>query len=195
MSPSSRSSPSHVARSAVLVAVLFSVDKVLALARDIVIGRAFGASAQLDAYYAAFELPDGLFTVLAGSAMATTLIPILSARISRDEHEQACLQCILDFEASRESRADHLPDVACVFPHIEDQGNPTMAVFICRVGSQPIESALGKEVSVRFCGVCLARAGGANEDEPIHGVEEFHDGNARSSELVRNLVRAIHLVM
>jgi putative peptidoglycan lipid II flippase len=78
-----------VARSAVLVAVLFSVDKVLALGRDIVIGRAFGASAQLDAYYAAFELPDGLFTILAGSAMATTLIPILSARINRDEHEQA----------------------------------------------------------------------------------------------------------
>jgi putative peptidoglycan lipid II flippase len=84
-----RSSPSHVARSAVLVAAFFSVDKVLALARDIVIGRAFGTSAQLDAYYAAFELPDGLFTILAGSAMATTLIPILSAHISRDEGEQA----------------------------------------------------------------------------------------------------------
>jgi putative peptidoglycan lipid II flippase len=84
-----KSSPSHVARSAVLVAVFFSVDKVLALARDIVISRQFGASAQLDAYYAAFELPDGLFTILAGSAMATTLIPILSAHISRDEHEQA----------------------------------------------------------------------------------------------------------
>ncbi|MGD2178565.1 MAG: murein biosynthesis integral membrane protein MurJ [Anaerolineae bacterium] len=89
MASSSRSSPSYVARSAVLVAVLFTVDKVLALARDIVISRAFGASAQLDAYHAAFELPDGLFTILAGSAMATTLIPILSARISRDEHEQA----------------------------------------------------------------------------------------------------------
>jgi putative peptidoglycan lipid II flippase len=69
--------------------VFFAVDKVLALARDIVIGRAFGASAQLDAYYAAFELPDGLFTILAGSAMATALIPILSAHISLNQHEQA----------------------------------------------------------------------------------------------------------
>jgi len=83
------SSASHVARSAVLVAAFFGVDKVLALARDIVISRAFGTSAQLDAYYAAFELPDGLFTILAGSAMATTLIPILSAHIIRDEHDQA----------------------------------------------------------------------------------------------------------
>lgn len=68
---------------------MFAVDKVLGLGRDVVISRAFGASAELDAYYAAFELPDGLFTVIAGSAMATTLIPILSSRINRGEHEDA----------------------------------------------------------------------------------------------------------
>jgi putative peptidoglycan lipid II flippase len=89
MSFSPESSTSHVARSAALVAALFAVDKVLGLGRDVVISRAFGASAQLDAYYAAFELPDGLFTIIAGSAMATTLIPILSSRINRGEHEEA----------------------------------------------------------------------------------------------------------
>ncbi len=56
--------------------------------RDGVISRAFGASAALDAYYAAFELPDGLFTVIAGSAMATTLIPVLSARIAQGDREE-----------------------------------------------------------------------------------------------------------
>ncbi|MCJ7736275.1 MAG: hypothetical protein MUQ10_03040, partial [Anaerolineae bacterium] len=75
----------HVARSALLVASLFAADKLLALVRDAIVGRAFGASAALDAYYAAFELPDGLFTIIAGSAMATTLIPILSAHIMKDE--------------------------------------------------------------------------------------------------------------
>jgi len=89
MTSAPESSTSQVARSAVLVAVLFAADKVLGLGRDVVISRAFGASAQLDAYYAAFELPDGIFTILAGSAMATTLIPILSARITRDEHDEA----------------------------------------------------------------------------------------------------------
>ena len=89
MASSPQSSTSHVARSAALVAALFAGDKVLGLARDVIISRTFGASAQLDAYYAAFELPDGLFTILAGSAMATTLIPILSARITRDEHDEA----------------------------------------------------------------------------------------------------------
>jgi len=78
-------SSTHVARSAGLVALLFAADKVLGVVRDASIGRAFGTSAALDAYYAAFELPDGLFTVVAGSAMATALIPILSARISQGD--------------------------------------------------------------------------------------------------------------
>ena len=77
----------QILRSAALVALLFAADKFLGLVRDASIGRAFGASAALDAYYAAFELPDGLFTVVAGSAMATALIPVLSARIARGERE------------------------------------------------------------------------------------------------------------
>ncbi len=80
-------SSSHVVRSAALVALLFAADKLLGVVRDVVISYTFGASAELDAYYAAFELPDGLFTVVAGSAMATALIPILSARITRGDHE------------------------------------------------------------------------------------------------------------
>ncbi|HIE38858.1 MAG TPA: murein biosynthesis integral membrane protein MurJ [Anaerolineae bacterium] len=85
--PSHPASSTHVARSAALVAFLFAAAKLLGLVRDAVIGHAFGASAEMDAYYAAFELPDGLFTVVAGSAMATTLIPILSARIARGDRE------------------------------------------------------------------------------------------------------------
>ncbi|MFQ6101411.1 MAG: murein biosynthesis integral membrane protein MurJ [Anaerolineae bacterium] len=87
--PRHPASSTHVARSAVLVALLFAADKLLGLVRDGAIGHAFGASAALDAYYAAFELPDGLFTVIAGSAMATTLIPVLSARITQGNQEEA----------------------------------------------------------------------------------------------------------
>ncbi|NLE45461.1 MAG: murein biosynthesis integral membrane protein MurJ [Chloroflexi bacterium] len=86
--PSQTGANAHVARSALLVAALFGADKVLALVRDAVIGQTFGASASLDAYYAAFELPDGLFTIIAGSAMATTLIPILTGRIVRGERDE-----------------------------------------------------------------------------------------------------------
>jgi len=80
---------SHVARSAALVASFFTVDKLLGLVRDAAIGHVFGASAALDAYYAAFELPDGLFNVVAGLAMTTALIPVLSARIIKGERDEA----------------------------------------------------------------------------------------------------------
>lgn len=85
--PESIPSIGHVARSAALVAFFFGADKLLGLLRDAAIGYAFGASAALDAYYAAFELPDGLFTVVAGSALATAFIPILSARLAQADRD------------------------------------------------------------------------------------------------------------
>lgn len=75
---------SRVLRWTALVVVLFAADKILALVRDAVIGYVFGTSSALDAYYAAFELPDGLFTVIAGSAMATTLIPVVVGYLVQD---------------------------------------------------------------------------------------------------------------
>ncbi|MFP4346570.1 MAG: murein biosynthesis integral membrane protein MurJ [Anaerolineales bacterium] len=83
-----RGGSAHVARSALLVALFFGFDKLLALVRDMLISRTFGASAELDAYYAAFELPDGLFTVVAGSALVTSFIPILSAQIAKRDREE-----------------------------------------------------------------------------------------------------------
>jgi putative peptidoglycan lipid II flippase len=77
-----------VVRSATLVAFFFTIDKALGVVRDAAIGHAFGASASLDAYYAAFELPDALFNLVAGLAMATALIPVLSAAIVRGEHRE-----------------------------------------------------------------------------------------------------------
>jgi putative peptidoglycan lipid II flippase len=77
---------STVLRSATLVAFFFTLDKFLGLVRDAAIGHAFGASSALDAYYAAFELPDALFNVVAGLAMATALIPVLSSYLVPDEH-------------------------------------------------------------------------------------------------------------
>ena len=86
--PTGSVASTHVVRSGLLVAGFLAFDKVLGIFRDGVISGAFGASAALDAYYAAFELPDGLFTIIAGSAMATTLIPILSARITQADRDE-----------------------------------------------------------------------------------------------------------
>ena len=84
-----RPSNQIVARSAILVSVFFGIDKLLGLVRDAVISRTFGTSGELDAYYAAFEVPDALFSVVAGLALATALIPVLSAYTERKDREGA----------------------------------------------------------------------------------------------------------
>lgn len=78
---------SRVVRSAALVAFLFALDKVLGVVREAAVGRAFGASAMLDAYFAAFEIPEGLNVVVTGAALTTSLIPLLTGLVARDSRE------------------------------------------------------------------------------------------------------------
>lgn len=68
----------HIARNVSLVAGCFALAAAAGLFRNIVIGRTFGIGADLDAYYAAFKLPDLLFTVVAGGALATAFIPVFA---------------------------------------------------------------------------------------------------------------------
>ncbi len=78
-----RLSLSHVARSSLLVAAFFSLDKGLGFLRQIIIGRQFGVSAELDAFNAANNLPDLLFALISGGALALALIPVLSEVLDR----------------------------------------------------------------------------------------------------------------
>lgn len=59
--------------------------KAVGLAREVIIARTFGTSAQLDAYYAAFNLPDLLFTLIAGGALATAFIPVFAEYLTRGD--------------------------------------------------------------------------------------------------------------
>jgi len=53
--------------------------------REMVIGAQFGASAELDAYLAAFRLPDLIFILVAGGALASAFIPTFSERLVDDD--------------------------------------------------------------------------------------------------------------
>ncbi len=79
----------RIARAASLVMALFIVSRALGLVREMVIGARFGASAELDAYLAAFRLPDLLFTLVAGGALASAFIPTFSERLAHDDLEGA----------------------------------------------------------------------------------------------------------
>ena len=53
------------------------VSRVAGLAREMIIGARFGTSAELDAYQAAFRVPDLLFQLVAGGALGIGLHPRL----------------------------------------------------------------------------------------------------------------------
>lgn len=80
----SHSPLARIARAASLVMVLFIASRALGLLREIVIGARFGAGAELDAYLAAFRLPDLLFTLVAGGALASAFLPTFSERLAHD---------------------------------------------------------------------------------------------------------------
>ncbi len=68
----------RIARTTLMLTTLFAVDKVLAFTRQIIIGHEFGLSASLDAFNAANNLPDLLFALISGGALAMAFIPVLS---------------------------------------------------------------------------------------------------------------------
>lgn len=79
------SSLSRIARAASLVMVLFLASRALGLLREVVIARQFGTSADMDAYLAAFRLPDFLFYVVAGGALGSAFIPVFTGYLTRQD--------------------------------------------------------------------------------------------------------------
>ncbi len=78
----------RLALNTVIVIVAFAADKGLAVVRDWAIGRRFGAGYEYDAFTAAVQAPELLFTLIAGGALVAAFIPVLSEYLtgrSRDE--------------------------------------------------------------------------------------------------------------
>jgi putative peptidoglycan lipid II flippase len=74
----------RVAGATLLVGLFFGLDKIVALGRQIIIARYYGLNPVLDAYNAANNLPDLLFALISGGALAMAFIPVLSEALNRD---------------------------------------------------------------------------------------------------------------
>jgi len=73
-------------RGVAILSALFFVSYVLGLVRDRTFAQTFGAGTELDAYIAAFRLPELLFDVLVEAGLAAPFIPIL-LRLRRTDPE------------------------------------------------------------------------------------------------------------
>jgi len=79
----------QLARAAALVIGAYVLSRVLGLGREIIIGREFGTARELDAYLAAFRIPDLIFQLIAGGALGSAFIPTFTTYLARSREEEA----------------------------------------------------------------------------------------------------------
>lgn len=64
-------------------------SRVLGWLRLLVIGSQFGASRELDAYFAAFRIPDAIFQLVIAGALSAALIPVFAGYRARGQETEA----------------------------------------------------------------------------------------------------------
>lgn len=79
----------RLSRAALLVSVSFGINKVLAILRQLVIARQFGLTADLDVFNVANNVPDMLYALISGGALAVAIIPVLTEVMARENREAA----------------------------------------------------------------------------------------------------------
>jgi len=79
----------QIARAAgtVMFAILFG--QLAGLARGILVARQFGASLELDAFFAANRVSETLFLLVAGGALGSAFIPSFTGLLAKDERDSA----------------------------------------------------------------------------------------------------------
>ncbi len=72
-----------------VIAGAFVLSGVLGIVRGAIIGAQFGAGMELDAFYAAYRIPEMLFTLVAGGALGSAFIPIFARFLGKDDLDGA----------------------------------------------------------------------------------------------------------
>jgi len=68
----------HIARSSLIIAFFFGVDKIFGFARQILVAQQFKLTYNIDVFNAANNIPDLLSALISGGALGVALIPVLS---------------------------------------------------------------------------------------------------------------------
>lgn len=79
----------QIARAAGTVMAAFVLSNVTGLVRQILVSRAFGTGAEIDAFYAAARLPDLLFSLVAGGALGSAFIPTFTDFLTKEDKDGA----------------------------------------------------------------------------------------------------------
>ncbi|HSS36534.1 MAG TPA: murein biosynthesis integral membrane protein MurJ, partial [Patescibacteria group bacterium] len=78
-----------LARAGLIVTVAFLISRALGWVRLVVIGTTFGATSELDTFFAAFRIPDLIFQLVAAGALSSALIPVIAGLLETDAESRA----------------------------------------------------------------------------------------------------------
>ncbi len=79
----------QIARAAAVVLLGFLASGVLGLIRTAAFSSMFGAGPELDAFYTAQQIPELLFTLVAGGALGSSFIPVFARFMGQDDDSAA----------------------------------------------------------------------------------------------------------
>lgn len=80
---------STISKITLLLVFFFGLDKVVAFFRQVIIARQFGLSAELDVFNVANNVPDMLFALISGGALAMAFIPVLTEVLTKEGQRSA----------------------------------------------------------------------------------------------------------
>ena len=79
----------RLARSTLVVMLAFGAAKAISLAQTVIIAQVFGVGQEWDAFVAANSVPELIFTLIAGGALAHAFIPVFSGFLARGDRDGA----------------------------------------------------------------------------------------------------------
>src|SRR5260221_11719078 len=78
-----------VGRASIFMIVTLILSRLLGWLRLSVIGAKFGQTPELDAFWAAFRIPDTLFNLLVAGALASAFIPVFTGYLAKEREDEA----------------------------------------------------------------------------------------------------------
>ncbi len=89
VAPTILSAHMSVARASTIMIITLVASRVLGWLRLSVIGARFGQSPELDAFLAAFRVPDTIFNLLVAGALASAFIPVFTGYLAKEREDEA----------------------------------------------------------------------------------------------------------
>lgn len=89
MTPTVEKRTRQLARSTLVVMIAFGAAKLISLGQTVIIANVFGVGREWDAFVTANSIPELIFTLIAGGALAHAFIPIFSGFLAREDENGA----------------------------------------------------------------------------------------------------------